>query len=163
QKSLAIVTAEVIFSRNSPAVVQIVTQDSQGLPQGTGSGFFVSATLVVTNHHVIRKAHTAQVVLSNQSDSATQPISVVGVAGDDGKVIGVTTAFIRGGQNLNLAVPSSCVANLLLGAQEERLSRLPLPQQMTALDYAKRGYELLGKGEFKKAIPELDAAIALDP
>jgi S1-C subfamily serine protease len=50
--------------------------------------------------------------------------------GADGKVVGVTTLVVRGGQNLNLAVPVSNVARLLCRCENEReLARFPLARQ----------------------------------
>src|SRR5262249_43232002 len=50
--------------------------------------------------------------------------------GPDAKVVGVTTAIFKGGQNLNFAVPVSHVAKLLVQCEGQgQLTPLPLPQR----------------------------------
>jgi S1-C subfamily serine protease/cytochrome c-type biogenesis protein CcmH/NrfG len=72
-------SADTIFRRTSPAVVQVVVQDRQGRTIGSGSGFLVSKKgLIATNYHVIEKAHTADVFLADQ-----RKLSVVGAAAFD--------------------------------------------------------------------------------
>jgi S1-C subfamily serine protease len=44
-----------------PAVVSIITYDSEGEPLMTGSGFFVDHCKVVTNLHVIRGATKVEI------------------------------------------------------------------------------------------------------
>jgi hypothetical protein len=59
-------TVADIVKRSSDAVVLIVISDSAGQETALGSGFLVSADgEVVTNHHVIKEAHSAIVKLSN--------------------------------------------------------------------------------------------------
>jgi S1-C subfamily serine protease len=59
-------TVADIVKRSSDAVVLIVISDSAGQETALGSGFLVSADgEIVTNHHVIKEAHSAIVKLSN--------------------------------------------------------------------------------------------------
>jgi S1-C subfamily serine protease len=77
--SLAQETVADIVKRSSDAVVLIVISDSAGQETALGSGFLVSADgEIVTNHHVIKEAHSATVKLSN---GAFFPVN--GVLADD--------------------------------------------------------------------------------
>ncbi|HUE82285.1 MAG TPA: tetratricopeptide repeat-containing serine protease family protein [Pyrinomonadaceae bacterium] len=67
---LAFVSVDEIFCqenlpelvrRAKPSVVAIVTYDSKGEPLLTGSGFFVGPGQIVTNLHVMRRAHRAEI------------------------------------------------------------------------------------------------------
>src|SRR5579864_3944426 len=70
--------AEVV-KQSSDAVVLIVISNSAGQETALGSGFLVSADgEIVTNHHVIKDAHSAIVKLSN---GAFFPVT--GVLADD--------------------------------------------------------------------------------
>jgi S1-C subfamily serine protease len=61
-------TVADIVKRSSDAVVLIVISDSSGQETALGSGFLVSADgEIVTNHHVIKEAHSATAKLSNGS------------------------------------------------------------------------------------------------
>jgi hypothetical protein len=72
------VVADVV-KQSSDAVVLIVISNSAGQETALGSGFLVSADgEIVTNHHVIKDAHSAIVKLSN---GAFFPVS--GVLADD--------------------------------------------------------------------------------
>jgi S1-C subfamily serine protease len=206
-----LLSADALFAQASPAVVQVVIQDRQGRPLGGGSGFLVSPKgLIVTNYHVIEKAHTASVVLADkakldvagaaaldqEADLAilkvagpisTRPLELAGsdlppvgtkvyaigsplglaqtlsdglvsghretddvtliqttapispgssggpLLGEDGRIVGVTTAFLKTGQNLNFAVPASQVTRLLRRCEDEgRLTQFPLIQRPVA-------------------------------
>jgi tetratricopeptide (TPR) repeat protein len=82
----------------------------------------------------------------------------------DGTVVGVTTAFLQVGQNLNFAVPASHVAELLVRCKDEtHLTRLPLPAESEPRTFIKRGNACLEKGEYDRAIAEFSEAIRLDP
>lgn len=214
-------TPDAIFAQCSPAVVQVVVQDHQGRSFADGSGFLVgTGGLIATNYHVIEGAHTAQVILADNtkypvegaaaldSDADLAIIKVTGrisarpleLAGDDlppvgvrvyaignplglthtlsdglvsghrekgtipdfpypkmptliqttapispgssggpllgsdGKVVGVTTLRNPRGQNLNLAVPSSCVAQLLARCHDGGLlARFPAGREPAAV------------------------------
>src|SRR5215475_9609064 len=68
-----------VVKQSSDAVVLIVISNSAGQETALGSGFLVSADgEIVTNHHVIKDAHSAIVKLSN---GAFFPVS--GVLADD--------------------------------------------------------------------------------
>jgi hypothetical protein len=59
---------DVVFAQASPAVVQVVIQNKQGSDVGSGSGFLVKSNgYVATNYHVIKKAHSAYVVLADKT------------------------------------------------------------------------------------------------
>jgi hypothetical protein len=74
--------AKAIFSACSPAVVQVVAEDRQDRTLGAVSGFLISEKgLIATNYHVIKKAHTAHVILAD-----TTKLSVLGVAALDEEV-----------------------------------------------------------------------------
>ena len=77
---------DVLFARNSPAVVRINVHDGSMKPIGHGSGFFVSADgLAITNYHVIDGAHYATVqrfdgrVLRVDGAAATDPAADLAV------------------------------------------------------------------------------------
>jgi hypothetical protein len=207
-----------LFSRSSPAVMQVVVQDGYGRTSGRGSGFLIrSAGLVATNYHVIEKAHKAHLVLADGTEMpvlgvvaydettdlaiiraagpiAAQPLPLAGgdlppvgtkvyaignplglsntlsdglVSGHrelgritqiqttapispgssggplltaEGTVIGVTTFLLRGGQNLNFAIPVSQIKRLLdlkhIGALSPRpLTSFPLVREPNASAY----------------------------
>ena len=72
-------SADEIFVRASPAVVQVVIQDRNNQPIAFGSGFLINTNgLIATNYHVIEKGHSAHVVLADGTI-----FSVVGVAAYD--------------------------------------------------------------------------------
>lgn len=75
-----------VVKRSSDAVVLIVVSTSAGQETGLGSGFLISADgKIVTNHHVIKDAHSAIVKLSN---GAFFPVSAV-IASDADKDLAV--------------------------------------------------------------------------
>jgi S1-C subfamily serine protease len=77
--SRSALSPDIIFERASPAVVHLIIQDRQGRHTGDGSGFLVSRTgLIATNYHVIKEAHTVQVMLAD----GTQ-LSALGMAASD--------------------------------------------------------------------------------
>ncbi|MBP3959530.1 tetratricopeptide repeat protein [Gemmata sp. G18] len=82
----------------------------------------------------------------------------------DGKVVDVTTATFRSGQNLNFAVPASSVAHLLLqwNAKKE-LTQFPLVQQPDTSVLIKSGFNWMKQQDYDKAIKDFNAAIQLDP
>src|SRR5581483_5621970 len=56
-----------LFARAAPSVVHVVVQDRQGRDIASGSGFLVKpGDRIVTNYHVIERAHTVHVVLANK-------------------------------------------------------------------------------------------------
>jgi S1-C subfamily serine protease/Flp pilus assembly protein TadD len=231
-----------LFARASPAVVQVVIQNRKGRSLGGGSGFLIGKNgFIVTNYHVIEKAHKAQVVLADKStlpvlgaaaldeeadlailkvagQIGAQPLELAGndlppvgtkvyaigsplgltqtlsdglvsghreiddvaviqttapispgssggpLLGTAGRVVGVTTAFLKGGQNLNFAVPASHVARLLLRcAAEGQLTRFPLVRHSEAVACIERGRALFRRHDFDNAIKEFNEAIQIDP
>lgn len=61
-------SADALFTRASPAVVQVVIQDRRFRTIGGGSGFLVgSSGLIVTNYHVIEKAHAAHILFADKT------------------------------------------------------------------------------------------------
>lgn len=74
------ISADELFRRASPSVIQVVAHDRQGRPTCTGTGFLVSKKgLIVTNYHVIQNAYTAQVILADNTK-----LAVSGLASRDG-------------------------------------------------------------------------------
>lgn len=66
QWSRLTLSAEELYQRISPSVVEINTYDYDGSQQGLGSGFFIDADgTVATNFHVIEGAYSAKISLSN--------------------------------------------------------------------------------------------------
>jgi S1-C subfamily serine protease len=93
-------SADAIFARSSPAVVQVVTQDGRGRPS-TGSGFLVSTkNLLATNYHVIKKAHNAHVVLA---DKTRLPVLGVAALDEEADIAIIMIAGEIGAQPLELA------------------------------------------------------------
>jgi S1-C subfamily serine protease len=61
-------SAEAVFKQASPAVVRIIVRDARFKEIGLGSGFLVSsAGVLVTNYHVVAKAHFATVLLPSDA------------------------------------------------------------------------------------------------
>src|SRR5581483_10108210 len=72
--------------------------------------------------------------------------------------------FLKGGQNLNFAVPVSHVARLLLRcAAEDQLTRFPLVRHPAAVACIERGQALFYRDDFDNAIREFNEAIRIDP
>ena len=81
---------------------------------------------------------------------------------EDGRVVGVTTFGFKGGQNLNFAIPASCVARLLLECKGDTvLKQFPLVPQPDSSAHIKRRNGLMAQQD--KAIRDYNEAIRLDP
>ncbi|MCK4623752.1 MAG: serine protease [Phycisphaerae bacterium] len=193
----AVMSAQELFAKASPAVVKILIYDKHSKLKAQGSGFFVSSDgLLITNYHVIANAASAKVLLPDGSRltisgvaalmphadlvllkvkgknlsfltvahkapkvgtkvyaigspkgldntisegivsgyrdfkdvttlmQTTAPISPGSSGGPllagTGKVVGITTASLRSGQNLNFAVPCKYLQALVLIAGKPR-------------------------------------------
>lgn len=55
--NLSALTPEEIAEKAFPASVMLVMVDENGKPDKTGSGFFVSRNIIVTNYHVVEGTH----------------------------------------------------------------------------------------------------------
>ena len=232
-------TAPQIAEKALAATVYLEMQDSNGVPLGFGSGFFVRDNLIATNYHVIEGAArgTAKLVgqfstytiegvtatdktndlallkvtvsgikplpLGNSSDvkigetvyvagnpkglegtfsdgiissrrdqytkerlQMTAPISPGSSGGpvlnSKGEVIGISFMTLVGGQNLNFAIPSRYLTELL---PESTLAK-PLAQgnrSISAETYFTWGNTKYGLGDYKGAIADYDSAIRLKP
>jgi len=95
------IPAEVLFSQISPSVVNIITFDRKGQTEGSGTGFLLNKCgLIATNFHVIERAHSAQIILSDNLK-----ISVLGVAAFDRESdLAIIQAKVP--LNVNLANPN---------------------------------------------------------
>ena len=89
------------------------------------------------------------------------------VLNTEGKVIGVAFMTIKGGQNLNFAIPSKYVKVMISTAMREtKLRTTPLAQSkksMSAETYYNRGNTKYKLGLYKEAILDYDTAIRLKP
>jgi S1-C subfamily serine protease len=229
-------SADALFKRASPAVVQIVIHDRQGRNISSGSGFLIGTKgLVATNHHVIASAAAASVILADKTklsvqgvaamdeaadiailkvaaQASIQPLELAGndlpavgakvyaigtplglfantlsgglvsghreierltmiqttaaispgssggpLLGTDGKVLGVTTASARGGQNVNVVVPASQIAKLLSRcAGEGELTHFPLTSNGTEPSWSKApNKQAASTGPFKLSRKQL--------
>jgi S1-C subfamily serine protease len=73
------VPAVAVFTKCSPAVVQVIIHDIQDDTKVTGSGFLISTSgLVATNYHVVKKGQKAHVVFPDRIQ-----LPVLGVAAFD--------------------------------------------------------------------------------
>ena len=232
-------TAPQIAEKALAATVYLEMQDSNGLPLGFGSGFFVRDNLIATNYHVIEGAArgTAKLVgqfstytiegvtatdktndlallkvtvsgikplpLGNSSDvkigetvyvagnpkglegtfsngiissrrdpytkerlQMTAPISPGSSGGpvlnSKGEVIGISFMTLVGGQNLNFAIPSRYLTELLPESKPAK----PLAQgnrSISAQTYYTWGNTKYDLGDYKGAIADYDSAIRLKP
>ena len=232
-------TAPQIAEKALAATVYLEMQDSNGVPLGFGSGFFVRDNLIATNYHVIEGAArgTAKLVgrfstytiegvtatdqtndlallkvtmsginplpLGNSSDlkigetvyvagnprglegtfsngiissrrdqytkerlQMTAPISPGSSGGpvlnSKGEVIGVSFMTLVGGQNLNFAIPSRYLTELLT----ESTPAKPLAEgnrSISAETYLTWGDTKYDLGDYKGAIADYDSAIHLKP
>ena len=232
-------TAPQIAEKALAATVYLEMQDSNGLPLGFGSGFFVRDNLIATNYHVIEGAArgTAKLVgqfstytiegvtatdktndlallkvtvsgikplpLGNSSDvkigetvyvagnpkglegtfsngiissrrdqytkerlQMTTPISPGSSGGpvlnSKGEVIGVSFMTLVGGQNLNFAIPSRYLTELLTESKPAK----PLAEgnrSISAGTYLTWGNTKCGLGDYKGAITDYTQAIRLKP
>ena len=232
-------TAPEIAEKALAATVYLEMQDSNGLPLGFGSGFFVRDNLIATNYHVIEGAArgTAKLVgqfstytiegvtatdktndlallkvtvsgikplpLGNSNDvkigetvyvagnprglegtfsngiissrrdpytkerlQMTAPISPGSSGGpvlnSKGEVIGISFMTLVGGQNLNFAIPSRYLTELLT---ESTLAK-PLAEgnrSISAETYFTWGNTKYDLGDYKGAIADYDSAIRLNP
>ena len=232
-------TAPEISEKALAATVYLEMQDSNGLPLGLGSGFFVRDNLIATNYHVIEGAARGRAKLVGQfstytiegvtatdktNDLALLKVTVYGinplplgnssdvkigetvyVAGNPkglegtfsdgiisshrdpytkkhlqmtapvspgssggpvlnskGEVIGVSFMTLVGGQNLNSAIPSRYLTELLT----ESTPAKPLAEgnrSISAKTYFTWGNTKAGLGDYKGAIADFDNAIRLKP
>ena len=232
-------TAPQIAEKALAATVYLEMQDSNGVPLGFGSGFFVGDNLIATNYHVIEGAArgTAKLVgqfntytiegvtatdktndlallkvtvsgikplpLGNSSDvkigetvyvagnpkglegtfsdgiissrrdpytkerlQMTAPISPGSSGGpvlnSKGEVIGVSFMTLVGGQNLNFAIPSRYLTELLTKSTPAK----PLAEgnrSISAETYFTWGNTKYYLGDYKGAIADYDSAIRLNP
>ena len=232
-------TAPQIAEKALAATVYLEMQDSNGLPLGFGSGFFVGDNLIATNYHVIEGAArgTAKLVgqfstytiegvtatdktndlallkvtmsginplpLGNSSDvkigetvyvagnprglegtfsngiissrrdpyakerlQMTAPISPGSSGGpvlnSKGEVIGISFMTLVGGQNLNFAIPSRYLTELLTESKPAK----PLAdgnRSISAETYFTWGNTKYDLGDYKGAIADYDTAIRLNP
>ena len=232
-------TAPQIAEKALAATVYLEMQDSNGLPLGFGSGFFVRDNLIATNYHVIEGAArgTAKLVgrfstytiegvtatdktndlallkvtvsgikplpLGNSTDvkigetvyvagnpkglegtfsdgiissrrdpytkerlQMTAPISPGSSGGpvlnSKGEVIGISFMTLVGGQNLNFAIPSRYLTELL----PESTPAKPLAQgnrSISAETYYTWGNTKYHLGDYKGAITDYTQAIRLKP
>ena len=232
-------TAPQISEKALAATVYLEMQDSNGLPLGFGSGFFVRDNLIATNYRVIEGAArgTAKLVgrfstytiegvtatdqtndlallkvtvsgikplpLGNSSDveigetvyvagnpkglegtfsngiissrrdqytkerlQMTAPISPGSSGGpvlnSKGEVIGVSFMTLVGGQNLNFAIPSRYLTELLTESKPAK----PLAEgnrSISAETYFTWGNTKYDLGDYKGAIADYDSAIRLKP
>ena len=230
-------TAPQIAEKALAATVYLEMQNSNGLPLGFGSGFFVRDNLIATNYHVIEGAArgTAKLVgqfstytiegvtatdktndlallkvtmygikplpLGNSSDvkigetvyvagnpkglegtfsngiissrrdqyakerlQMTAPISPGSSGGpvlnSKGEVIGISFMTLVSGQNLNFAIPSRYLTELLTESKPAK----PLTQgnrSISAETYFTWGCAKSGLGDYKGAIADYDIAIRL--
>ena len=230
-------TAPQIAEKALAATVYLEMQDSNGLPLGFGSGFFVRDNLIATNYHVIEGAArgTAKLVgqfstytiegvtatdktndlallkvtvsgikplpLGNSSDvkigetvyvagnpkglegtfsngiissrrdqytkerlQMTAPISPGSSGGpvlnSKGEVIGISFMTLVGGQNLNFAIPSRYLTELLPESKPAK----PLAEgnrSISAQTYLTWGNTKYHLGDYKGAITDYDSAIRL--
>ena len=232
-------TAPEIAEKALAATVYLEMQNSNGVPLGFGSGFFVGDNLIATNYHVIEGAargsaklvgqfstYTIEGVtatdqtndlallkvtvsgikplpLGNSSDvkigetvyvagnpkglegtfsngiissrrdpyakerlQMTAPISPGSSGGpvlnSKGEVIGVSFMTLVGGQNLNFAIPSRYLTELLT----ESTPAKPLAEgnrSISAETYFTWGNTKYDLGDYKGAIADYDSAIRLNP
>ena len=232
-------TAPQIAEKALAATVYLEMQDSNSVPLGFGSGFFVGDNLIATNYHVIEGAArgTAKLVgqfstytiegvtatdktndlallkvtmsgikplpLGNSSDvkigetvyvagnpkglegtfsdgiissrrnqyakerlQMTAPISPGSSGGpvlnSKGEVIGVSFMTLVGGQNLNFAIPSRYLTELLTESKPAK----PLAdgnRSISAETYFTWGNTKYYLGDYKGAIADYDSAIRLKP
>ena len=232
-------TAPQIAEKALAATVYLEMQDSNGLPLGFGSGFFVRDNLIATNYHVIEGAArgTAKLVgqfstytiegvtatdqtndlallkvtvsginplpLGNSSDvkigetvyvagnpkglegtfsngiissrrdqytkerlQMTAPISPGSSGGpvlnSKGEVIGISFMILVGGQNLNFAIPSRYLTELLTESKPAK----PLAQgnrSISAETYFTWGNTKYHLDDYKGAITDYTQAIRLKP
>ena len=232
-------TAPQIAEKALAATVYLEMQDSNGVPLGFGSGFFVGDNLIATNYHVIEGAArgTAKLVgqfstytiegvtatdktndlallkvrvsginplpLGNSSDvkigetvyvagnprglegtfsdgiissrrdpytkerlQMTAPISPGSSGGpvlnSKGEVIGVSFMTLVGGQNLNFAIPSRYLTELLTESTPAK-SLAEGNRSISAETYFTWGNTKAGLGDYKGAIADYDIAIRLKP
>lgn len=71
-----------MFKRVKPSVVTVVPRNSFGLEDGQGSGFFISATHVLTNYHVIDNAAGATIRFNDSTECTVKRIVAKDSAND---------------------------------------------------------------------------------
>lgn len=93
------------------AVVLVVSQQADGI--GTGSGFFISPELIVTNRHVVEGAQAGKVVVVGGALSRASPAEVLAQS-PDSTIGGLDVAIlrVRGVPNVQPLALSTLVAPL---------------------------------------------------
>ena len=84
------------------------------------------------------------------------------VLNGNGEVIGISLITLEDGQNLNVAIPSNDIKELLTQSGEAK----PLwqgKQSISAETYLRRGYAKYRSDQYQAAIDDYDAAISLKP
>jgi tetratricopeptide (TPR) repeat protein len=76
-------SADALFARVSPSVVQVVIFNQHGRMVSSGSGFVLSKEgLIATNFHVVEKAHSAQIILADGSKVLVQGVAALDIESD---------------------------------------------------------------------------------
>ena len=158
---------------NDLAILEVRMSGIQPLPLGDSDTVKIGQTVYAVGNPKGRKGTFSPGAISNLSKKngkkrlqMTAPISPGSSGGPvlnrKGEVIGVSFATIEDGQNLNFAIPSNYLKELLARSGPAK----PFPQSeqsISAETYLNLGNTMIHASELKKAIVMYDKAIQLKP
>ena len=158
---------------NDLALLKVTMSGIKPLPLGNSSDVKIGETVYVAGNPKGLEGTFSNGIISSRRDKYTKerlqmtaPISPGSSGGpvlnSKGEVIGVSFMTLVGGQNLNFAIPSRYLRELLT----ESTPAKPLAEgnrSISAETYFTWGHTKYGLGDYKGAIADYDSAIRLNP
>ena len=162
-----------IDEKNDLAIIEVTGFEGEPLPLGDSDTVKTDETVYVAGNPQGLEGNFSKDTVSNlhEGDAKKQlqmtalipPGNSGGpVLNGNGEVIGISLITLDDGQNLNFAIPSNDIKELLTQSGESK----PLwrgKQSTSAETYLRRGYAKYRSDQYQAAIDDYDAAINLKP